>query len=240
MTSDPRHPQHPSEELLDRLLDGDLPEPERLALERQIERDPSIRADHEELRSVDDALRRAFGPSRASSVAPPPIVETPSVRKRFLWPAVAAAAVLALAAVAAWFVLRPVDTSWTPRMVALYRTQERSGFTPAEVCTSAGEFMLWTRRAFQEPLSPVYNAPGIEWVGWNREQTFSNYTGVLLAKVDGKPVVVVMDRDAPSRTPRAGVVEGDLHVFARKIGGVSAIEITPLLSPRVLDALRVP
>jgi hypothetical protein len=51
------------------------------------------------------------------------------------------------------------------------------------------------------------------------------------------PVIVVLDPNAPSRVPRGGLREGDLHLFARDINGVGAIEITPLDHQRVLNAI---
>jgi anti-sigma factor RsiW len=228
MTSDAR----PPDTRLDRLLDGSLTAAELAAIERDLARDPALRVELDELRDVDASLRRLFAPDAGALASPPAHTFN---RRPFLLAAVAAA--IAILAVGSWWFLRPVDAAWAPAMFALYRAQESAGFVPEQVCTTRAQFMLWTAQTFQHTLAPADPAPGIQWVGWNRDTSFSTYTGILLTRVDGAPVVVVLDPNAPSRVPASGLRDGNLRIFARRINGVGAIEITPLDHPRVIDAI---
>ena len=238
------HTERDIDLFVDGLLDGEAAERVRA----QIASDPALRAEVEQLRAVDDRLRRfmvSASPEGGASPRPLRLTDAPAPapagRSRRLWAAVLAVAAILLIAggVAVWKLFPLPDRAWTEKLIKLTQRQIADGFVPQVVCSSREQFEEWTTEQMAQPLIPALPATGVEIVGWSYDNSFSGYAPLLLAKVDSHPVLVVMDlRDQP-RVSESVLADAHLHGFANQVGKVHMIEITPLDRPRVVSAIQV-
>ncbi len=246
---------------LERYLDGLMPAEEAARFEGELAADSA-------LRDQVVAHRRMCGALKAYAAAPGaaaldgsslPIAHAPARRRTPMqwvkFVAVAASIALPLGA-AVWYVApRPRPTEFKPltseqyqqknRELILreYRAQVASGFKPKEVCTTDEAFVAWTTKALGHGLRPAHRAatPGRAepvLAGWSRGDIFSAYTGLLLASVDGQPVMVVMDQAPPERMVPPDDASGTPRLFRRNVNGVWLIEVTPLAEPRVITGIE--
>lgn len=199
----------------------------------------------------------------AETALPAPLPMTPragatphSPRRLVRLAAIAAAVALPVAA-AVWFmvpgeethVLKPMTTAEYQKknldaMTAEYKAQVASGFKPKEICTTDEQFAQWTTQTFGRPLKPVHPAAGSgappepQLAGWSKATIFSSYTGILLAHVDGQPVMVVMDNAPADRMVPLEDAASTPRIFRRKVNEVWLIEVTPLDKPRVITNIE--
>ncbi|HYD00483.1 MAG TPA: hypothetical protein VEB22_04595 [Phycisphaerales bacterium] len=254
----PHHPRtspDPIDDRLERYLDGLMPADERTAFEAEAAASPALAAEITVHRRVCAALALLASPLQPGA---PRLADEhatpPAARAARRWTGlVGVAAAIALCAFGAvWYLSRPPsaleprvssDREWQEktqrRLVEQYEAQVAAGFVPAEVCTTDEQFAEWTRRRFEVALKPVHGGPKPEPVlaGWSRAEIFSAYTGVLLARVDGQPVIVTMD-NAPDRSIPSDAAAGPLRVFRRKVAGLWLLEVTPLTEPRVITRIE--
>lgn len=227
------------EALMERYLDGDLDEAERSAFERELLRSPELRAQVEAQRHIDGSLRRLFSPPGAvASTSYSPAPKHPRVTAHRLG-RLAAAAVVALAAVAVWWGLLRGSGEPNP-LERMYTVALARGFTPEEVCTTEEAFAAWVQDKYGQTLYPPPARDGLELLGWSYGRGVSTYSGFLLARVDGREVLVMVDRAAQeeSRLPRPQ--DSSLRQFRRRIGDLVIYELTPLPSPGIVEGLRLP
>ncbi len=158
------------------------------------------------------------------------------------WSAVAA--VLVFATLAGLYITGVIDPAKllgpSQRLVApevVYERKVNTGFTPDWVCETDAQFVKNTTDYLGEPLL-IRSTDSVEVVGWSYyEPVFSNNTVVLLAKVDGKEVIVAMDRKVHDRTIRLPKSSG-LHEFHQVIGNAVLVEVSPFDTPRVLPLVE--
>lgn len=225
--------------------------PAREAFERSVASDPGLANQVRLQAQIDRALGRLFAESpalagkmagtaagrTAGRVAPG--VSTGAASPRRLWfrPAIwsVAAVVVIAAALAVYFGVFAGGRSAV--LAKVYRDQVAAGFKPQRVCTTVGEFSGWTRAYVGQPLYPPEQHPGVEFVGWSYAPAITKNTPILLARVDGKDVVVVMDRKV-KETHELPVPKGDgLSGFRAEIGSAVLYEVTPLDHPAILPLL---
>ena len=176
---------------------------------------------------------RAEGQQAAAVVHEPAGVIRPARGRGRLVGLVAAGVLMLAAAMVVRFVTAESDDS----MLALeFERQTAGGFTPAIVCTTDEAFAEWTRVAFGQPLEPRGLGSNVELLGWSTSNLVPNYAGLLLARVDGKGVMVVMDKPKELGDAKDGRL-GSLRTFERHIGGVRLIEVTPLEKPMLVDSI---
>lgn len=186
------------------------------------------------------ALRLAG--SQAAQAAPTPVPATArrSLRSNVL---VGIAAMLALTFgglyVTGW--LGPADFFGSSRPVVqpwqVYERKVSTGFNPDWVCENDEQFIKVTNDLWGESLL-ARGTDLIQIVGWSYyEPVFSASTGVLLTKVEGTPVIVVMDRKEKDRKLRIPESKG-LQLFREEKGNVVLYEVTPYKEPRVLPVIR--
>lgn len=249
----------PQQERLERYLDGVMNADERAAFEGELTADAGLRAQVETHRRVCRALHALAEPPReALPTGPLRFAEPAPPARSHRWVkvgAVAASIGLPLAAAIWYFAPRPRPARYEPpssetyqarhRALILdeYRKQLAAGFRPSEVCTTDAEFVEWTTRSLGRGLKPLHKGTSEgtaepQLAGWSRSTTFSAYTGLLLASVDGKPVMVVMDQAPPDRMVPEEDAVGSPRLFRRKVGGVWLIEVTPLDRPRVITMIE--
>ncbi len=238
---------------IDRYLDGLLSAAERADFERQLKSDPALAAELDLQQRIDSSLRGRF--------APPAVIEATTAAKMNraasnrpmrIGAGLAAAAAIAIAGYVAWPTARQLlglggRKGPTPiHFVQVgageaYRTQVDSGMKPEWVCKDDAEFAATLEKAVGESLV-VAAAPGLDVIGWSYNPiegdksrgVFSGYTMYLLTRVEGEPVVVMIDRTAYDKPVEVDSDSG-LHVFRRQIGGAVFYEVSPLEAPKVLE-----
>ncbi len=243
-----------------RYVDDALPPEERTAFERDLQTDGALRRELELQRGVEDSIRRAIpyegrpirfetdpaaGTLRLMGTDADPAVRTSSqasrgVVGRLRWYA-AAAGVLLVAAVAINVLVRERVPVVPPERV--YTRLVQSGFAPAFVCTTDEEFEKAVRDRFGQGLL-MRAAESVALVGWAYNNQYEGrlvgfQTLVLMAKVDGEPVIVLMDRASEDRSLSV-LPESGLRLFRRQVGSLVCYEVTPRSEPAIVDRLHDP
>jgi hypothetical protein len=119
----------------------------------------------------------------------------------------------------------------------VYERKVATGYNPDWFCETDEQFLELTNNLWGESLL-VQNTEDVKVVGWSYyEPVLSEANAILLTKVDGKEVIVVMDRKANDRPLKTAKSSG-LHVFNRVVGGVTMHEVTPFDTPRVLPLVQ--
>lgn len=264
MSTRPHDPSAPAgEERLEYYLDGLLTGENKAAFEAQIAADPRLKGEVEAHQRMCAGLRSLTAVGQAPAVSSTLKLageSAPNAKHSRRWVRIAAiAACIGIPAAAGVFwVLAPKPAEpvkFAPLtseqyqqkhrdlMLAEYKSQVASGFKPKEVCNTDEQFVDWTTKKLGHGLRPVHGAkPGDPaepvLAGWSVGNTFSAYTGLLLAQVDGKPVMVVMDEAPPERMVPKDDATGMPRMFRRNVNGVWMIEITPLDQPRVITRIE--
>jgi hypothetical protein len=203
--------------------------------------------------SIDAALRRLFEPPPQAGLdaiadrAFAQIRAASDLRRRGVrW--LAAAAAIAAACVGTWQIWRAVGPPSRPpaayrqqpwrSLETVYRDTVAAGFEPRWVCADDREFALTFRSLHHQGLVLADTPPSIEAVGLSYCNSITPGTIGVLVRVDGKPVVVFVDRverDAGQPRPPEG-----LNLFRRQIGRLVLYELSPLQEPSVLPWFRDP
>jgi hypothetical protein len=231
MTTSGNHFRLQNDPLIDAYLDDSMEPADCARFEASLASSPQLREQIELQGRIDDSLTRLFGPVPAAGATNVP---ARSVRP---WIIALAAAVL-LASAAVWIVAglvmgpQPVN-----RLGPIYHYTLASGFEPEIVCTTPAEFADWVRTNYGQALYPG-DDPGVEYVGWSYGPVVSGYSGILLARVDGEPVIVVMDRREREYTRQAHPEDPGLSMHRRRIGELVLYEVTPHGRARILPLLR--
>lgn len=221
----PGDPRNPSlDELLDR-ADG------AAELQRRAQADPGFSRQLAMQAQLDASLRRQFeAPEVAITL---PSSAKPAWTRLVPW---GLAAALLLAVLGGWWLwMRPA--TGPDVLTPLYREVVAAGFKPETVCTDDAEFANWCRGYFRQVISPSSHPAGLELVGWNTTTTIGPVTGVLLARVDGEPVIVVMNRSDRQNVRPPVEARDSLHIFRRRLGDVVLYEVTPKSQETVLPNL---
>lgn len=240
--------------LFERYLDGQLQGDELAWMRARIEQDPALRNEEELHRRMTESLRRIAAPEQvpfpaataSAPVDPPapiPITRASgpqTLRLRRWGMAVAAALLLAGAGLfrVYWDSRVPDFNLMAPG--ELYSRLVMSGFHPAQVCTSDPEFAALVHEKLGTALIATAS-PDVEVLGWGYSSDYngspiSPRTMMLLAKVDGREVLVLLDQTARDRT-LAAPAGGKLNLFRREVGQIVAYELTPMAEARVIPGL---
>lgn len=222
---------------LDRYLDGAMSAGEREAFERALTRDAGLRREVEAQRAVDAALTRAFGaipsvPALALGSAASSAAAGVSRRLVLRWSVAAAA--LAAAGVGGYFAFWP--RSLAERLLA---REVSAGMVPTYVCVDDAQLRQYTQSRFGTALTLVDMPATTQIIGWKygtNDDTPAS-TGILLAKAEGEPVVVLIDRAdrLPKIYPKA---YGDVQVFRAEIGKLAFLEISKSHCAKVAHRFR--
>ncbi len=222
-------------ERINAYLDGSMSAEERSAFEAELVVNAALRDELEVFAAVDASLSRQFVYAEAQEPAPIPMRRG---MPRFVkWSALAAG--LALAAVAAWYALRPDPLLIPPQQV--WANMEAVNFKPVWRCENDEQFrQLLTARlgeAFvieeNERLRVLGWAYGADYV----QYPLSKDTLILINKVGDEHSIILIDRADKERNlkvPR----ESGLHIYRKRFGGLVLYELTPLPEPAVLPAVR--
>jgi hypothetical protein len=201
------------------------------ALARAAQANQSVRRHVEVQARIDQALRREFS-------EPDLAIRLPDRTKVWWqkWLPMAAAAVVLLAGLAGW---RYWVVSNRPDILGpVYHRIVEAGFKPDAVCTTDEEFSGWTRQYLRQAMYPTSRPAGLEYVGWSSGRAVGRVSAILLARVEGQPVIVVMERTDRLDFPPGRVQDPALHLYRRQIGDVVLFEITPISHQTILPVIQ--
>ncbi len=239
---------------LDAYLDGLLTGPEREAFERRIEGDAELRNEMARQRRIDASLARMFAPPAMNDLlaraegngAAGPVRAPVKPRRSGGWIPLAAAAAVAVAGASVWWYWdtltsdqpghgpvvqsRPLDE--------VYHKLVADGFHVDWECPPE-QFRETFSYRMDQPMLLADASQDITPLGLAYRTSITPFTIVLLARVEGKPVVVFADRIAKDPGQNVPASSG-LHLFKREVGKLALYEVTPLEAPRLLDLFYQP
>lgn len=237
------------EDRLEQYLDGLLVGDELATFERELESDPALQEQVALQRRIDASMERAFAPPTESARDSPLAARDGVVARvgprgfRRAFAVAASVAVVGAAAGLSWWTMQPNCDRPNPLAPVspdqYYHTLVDCGFEPDWVCGTDAEFRTASARYVGVPFT-VASAPGLDVVGWmyqNPGVMLARSSTTLLARSDGEPVVVVMDRvdrDAPVTIDPAS----ELHLHRTERAGVVFYEVSPFTEPRVITRLQ--
>lgn len=246
-------------------LDGELSAAETAAFEAEMREDPDLAEAVGNVRTIEAGLREAFGADaeRARQTIPDPLAmaEAEHIRlpdadreeKSFRsagWLPYAIAAALLLATVGVWFQVGSGAMHEVPSAAFIYR-QAAATLEPAVVCDTPEKFIAYTEETLNEPIGADFSAAsnlGITLVGWDvlggdyNPGVSDDLPRLLYARApDGTPIVVYFREKGhgePALAPPPGSAATDaVSVHTKRLGSVTAYEISPLEKPVILDLL---
>jgi len=230
---------------LDRYCDGLLAEDELRAFEEQLARDPQLRAQVEAQRQIDASLRRVMVAPIAPSVSPPSYSLRPSTFARIRrspWIAIAAVLIIGVSVWRVWDVYysKPhaeiVYPGSPPRtMDTIYQVEKSRGFVPMWVCSNDKEFATTFFKNLGSALTFRNPPPNVASLGlsYGNVIDLSPKCVYMLFKIDGREVIVFIDRKENDHTPK--ITTPGLNLFRRETGKFVLYEMTPLDTPMVYD-----
>lgn len=254
-----REPGQSGNATLDEYLDGLLDEDATGRFEEKITTDRALQAQIERQTAVNDSLQRRYTPPsgverrvveavrKAAAATPASIARAeaiPFYRRRW-----AIAALLALGVVGAWRLVGVIEQSlvdrdeygpkpWTS-VVTYYRNAVESGFEPEWVCKDDDEFANAFKKRFRQPLLVAATTGPVVGLGLGYANCLTARTMTYLTRVQGKPVVVFVDRVKKDTRPELPPNSG-LNLFRKELDRLVLYEISPLAEPHVLDLFYVP
>jgi hypothetical protein len=219
-------------------VDGLLPPSERAAFEAELKTSPALQEELELQSSLDASLGRLFEYTDAAPAAPAPLPIAAHRKgpKLLKWVSVAAAFVLA--AIGAWYVLRPDPLLIPPEKV--WNNMVAVNFKPVWRCENDAEFKRLLDTKLGENFT-IDETKGVHVVGWAYGQDYKQYplskdTLILINKIENDHSIILIDRADKARTLKVPASTG-LHIYERKVGGLVLYEVTPRTHPDVLDAV---
>lgn len=207
---------------------------ERAAFEREMLRDPTLRAEVELERTISDRLRAMYAPPAAPMLSGSrrgPVVR-PWVRI-----ALGMAAMLAIAAGVHFSgVLGPAPGG--TKADAILARLERTGFEPAWACEDDAEFVQYTREKFGQAFT-VAPASGVQVIGWDYcSGVLGDEAGVMMVNLaEGERAIVIVDRKSHDR-PVEIDASGGLRVHRLSVGGAVLYEVSKREVPAVLPLVN--
>lgn len=244
-------PSRPSENKLDAFLDRLLGPEEEAAMTRQVQHDADLAEKAELQEHIDAELKAmyAYDESRAPvfpAEAPAPIAfpNVQTARPNRMWRGMAIAAALLLVGIGVRLAVFS-GNSVTGRTVSpekVYAKLMLNGFAPETVCKEKDQFVQITKERLGTPLW-VTEDSSIQLLGWAYNAGFpgkliGDHTFLLLARVDSKEVLVMMDHANSDRTLSVPAGSG-LYLHRKVVGPIVNYEVSPFATPRIVDRLHI-
>lgn len=225
-------------------MDGE----DRAAFEREMLRDPALRAEVELERTISERLRAMYAPPAPPALPTPlampvaPVATAASgvagstrgpATRPWVRIALGIAAVLAIAAGVHFSgVLGPAPGG--TKADAILARLERTGFEPAWACEDDAEFVQYTREKFGQAFT-VAPASGVQVIGWDYcSGVLGDEAGVMMVNLgEEERAIVIVDRKSHDR-PVEIDASGGLRVHRLRVGGAVLYEVSKRESPAVL------
>jgi len=234
---------------LDLYLDGLLSGPELAAFQEQMQRDPQLAAQVEAQRRIDESLRRVMVAPIAPSVTPPSYSLRPSLlarMRRSPWAAVAAVLIIGVSVWRVWdvYYFKPTQESPYPiasaprTMDTIYKVEKDRGFVPMWKCRDDKEFATTFYKSLGTALTfrnPPANAESLG-LSYGNTIGLSPRTVYMLFKIDGREVIVFIDKKSSDQNPK--LTTPGINLFRRETGEFVLYEMTPLERPMVFDKFQ--
>ncbi len=257
MSDSSQQPILPEKEL-EMYLDGIMSPAEREAFERKLQTNPAMQKEITLQKNIDQSLHRAFPPPAPSEALLGILQDASSIQEKVPQekatirsdqpPAKRSVrtVLLVLAASMAWVivgwrfldVVGPDDGYRELAMAEIYENRVQSGFKPKWVCEEDREFAeTFSERNGQAILLKTLPS-GMEMVGLAYLAGIGPKTTTLMARVDGQPVMVFVDRAEEDPTPDQPGWFSGLALFREQRDGLVFYELTPLDQPRVMQWLH--
>jgi hypothetical protein len=242
-------PDHtPNSSMIDAYLDKVLTAEEHDQRSREISSSVELQAELELQSRVDKSLARLFARPqppqdlheqvRQHSAAA--IVAT-QIRRRWVRVAAFATAATIVWGMLAWhfFVNGTAAPRYNPNLPleSIYEKCVADGFRPKWVCEDKQEFAATFLARQRQGLLLADMPAGTKMEGLTYCGGISRYTTTMLARVDGFPVMVFVDRTAADTHPSPPAGEISLHLFRKELGPLVLYELTPLDQPKVSEYL---
>ena len=252
LSKDNQSSQH-DDQLIERYLDGLLPEEERASFLDRLRSDRTLQDRLDLTERFSASLGRSFVlPECDKPAARQDRGRFIGVPHRIRLTLAAAAAVLAIG-IAIKTNLPPPAPIFHTLLERTYSLYESTGFTPEWVCETDAEFAAAVRDRLGQPmLIDVLDTP-IELLGWAYPQDsgenpdtgygdtiISDDSMILLTRVDGQGVILIIDRVEDEREPLTIGDHLGLSVFRRVLGDLVLYEVTPIDEPSVLGRAYTP
>jgi hypothetical protein len=242
-------------------VEGQLPDDRRAAFERRLKSSPELQQRLELMHGIDRSISRNFSIPPTMSIGfagsngattlrdPAAIVADQDSSEQVIrnvpwrrWGILVGSAIAASVLLVAMLQYFGDEGRRGPLTVSsLYNSHVKSGFEPDWACKDDAEFIETTKNAFGLPLLAQSDAT-VQIVGWTgygdafTDLGLSPGAKAILAKVEGKPVMVLLDKAGAGQAPkldRDG--KGKLNLYARQVGDVMLYEITPLNRQAAID-----
>ncbi len=233
-----RGPASEFERLLNDSLDGSLSPEDAAALERAITSDPDCAKQAEAQHEIDERLRRLFDPPECPGLEAAPVKRHLTGWGRFV---AVAAGILLIVGVAyiSWPASDGPGYAPPPSAGELHQAQLDAGFRPLWICEDEAEFREYTQLRLGIALR-VEPTPGVELVGWTTRGGRYGMPGeqILLARVDGQPVVVLVSRGQIGPEPR-DLPSEQIRPKRRQVDEIVLWELGPGESAAVIGGFEV-
>lgn len=237
----------------DDFLDGLLGAEDEAAVERKVASDPKLakeaslqgRIDRElkDMYAYDESRAPVFPAEPRAEVEPPAPIVFPGRNRMWRGMAIAAALLLVGIGVRVAVFSGGAGPGRTVGPEKVYAKLMSRGFEPEFVCTDDEGFKKATKDRLGTPLV-MASASNIKLLGWAYNAGFpgkliGDHTMLLLAKVDSKEVLVMMDQVASDRELSLPAGSG-LFLHRRVVGPIVNYEISPFETAKIVDRLWVP
>jgi hypothetical protein len=228
-------------------LDGQMPDQEREAFAREIAASADLAAQIKLQKRVEESLCRSFKVPEAPAKVDLPQPELVTVKLRSRRRILVAAAFAATAVTVFWVALAlhyfggEAEPNYDPNqpLAAIYQATLAQGFKPKWVCDNAEEFASTFQKRQGQPLLLAALPAGTKMEGLTYVGGLSRYTTTMLARADGKPVMVFVDRTDTDPHPAEPAARTGLHLFRKQLGSLVLYEISPIDHPAVMDYLEL-
>ena len=235
---------------LDLYLDGLLSPTELAAFEEQMKRDPALAAAVEAQRRIDASLRRVMSAPQTPAV-PSAAPENYSLRpslfdrmRRSPWIAIAAVLIIGVSVWRVWdvYYTKPDEIAYpgsSPRtMDVIYKVEKDRGMVPMWVCRDDKEFATTFYKNLGSALTFRNPPPNVASLGlsYGNVINLSPRTVYMLFKIDGREVIVFIDKKSNDQKPKLSTP--GLNLFRREAGEFVLYEMTPLDKPQAFDKFQ--
>jgi hypothetical protein len=223
------------------LRDGELAPADALAAQQEIDASPALKAAAAQLGIIEKQTAQAYEPTRmehdaAQHAAVAHRGAAPS--KRAFSPRVMGFAIAAILALTATLIIINRPAPLPSVSISAVHAAMVQNDTPEIVCDTHEKFVAYTTKSLGEAISAKFGT-GIALIGWRGAGEYDPNDHlrrrVLLARsTSGDPIVVLFQPSAaaaPTQTNHA------LHMYSKKLGNITAWEVSKLSEPQVLGLL---